>query len=172
MLDHAKIVPAALVASCVMCWTMPASAQIVADRIDDGIVRFYASRESADNRRPSFAFREAFESKGAVRPAARRVRPEFSVDESTGRFVATIATEAGTSLYGTGQAAGALLRNGQVTETWNFDAFGYGLGDPSLYTSRPWVLAVRADGSAFGVLADTSERTEIDLRGGITFRGV
>lgn len=172
MLDHAKIVPAAVVAMSVMSWTMPADAQIVADRIDNGIVRFDASREAAENRRPSFAFREAFKSKGTVRPATQRVRPEFSKDESTGRFVATIATEPGTSLYGTGQAAGALLRNGQVTETWNYDAFGYGLGDPNLYTAHPWVLAVRADGTAFGVLADTTERTEIDLRGGIAFRAV
>lgn len=172
MLDHARIVPAALVACCAMNWTMPAAAQMVADRIGDNIVRFDASRQAAAERRASFAFVRPFESKGAVRPVAQRVRPEFSVDEATGRFVASIATEPGTSLYGTGQCAGALLRNGHVTETWNYDAFGYGLGDPNLYTSHPWVLAVREDGTAFGVLADTTERCEIDLRGGITFRGV
>jgi alpha-glucosidase len=170
MFDRALFVPAVATAALVMSWTMPATAQIVADRIDDGIIRFDASRAAADARRPSFAFVRQFESKGPVRPATSSVRPEFTKDESTGRFVASIGIEPGTSLYGTGQCAGPLLRNGFVTEAWNLDAFGYGLGDPNLYTAHPWVLAVRADGTAFGVLADTTERCEMDLRGGITFR--
>lgn len=172
MFDRVTTVPAALATALMMGWTMPASAQMVADRIDDGIIRFDASRDAAGARRPSFAFVEQFESKGSVRADSSAVRPEFSLDEASGRFVASIRTEPGTSLYGTGQCAGPLLRNGFVTEAWNLDAFGYGLGDPNLYTSHPWVLAVRVDGTAFGVLADTTERCEIDLRDGIVFRGV
>src|SRR5262249_24607179 len=34
---------------------------------------------------------------------------------------------------------------------------------PSLYQSHPWVLAVRADGSSFGVLVDTTCRCEVSL---------
>jgi hypothetical protein len=55
-----------------------------------------------------------------------------------------------------------------VTEHWNTDAFGY-QDDSPLYTSHPWVLAVRADGSAFGVLADSTYRVFIDLTDGIRF---
>lgn len=96
--------------------------------------------------------------------------PTFFVAED-GRFGARIATEPGTSLYGTGEVAGPLLRNGRVTVCWNTDAYGYTIENPSLYQSHPWVLAVRADGTAFGVLADTTWRCTIDLRDGIVFLG-
>ncbi|RMH24338.1 MAG: DUF5110 domain-containing protein [Planctomycetota bacterium] len=164
-----RLTPAALIAAACM-FAVPATAQMIAERLDEGIVRFDASPAAAEARRPSFAMVRVFEPTGKVDPAEAGVRPTFSQDAETGRFVASIAVEPGTSLYGTGECAGPLLRNGQVTEAWNYDAFGYGLGDPNLYTSHPWVLAVRADGTAFGVLADTTERCEMDLRGGITFR--
>lgn len=169
MFDRFSLTPAAVVAACVMT-AMPAHAQVQAHRLGGGIVRFDASPAAADARRPSFAMVEQFESLGRVNVRRASVVPEFSQDAETGRYVASIEIDEGTSLYGTGQCAGPLLRNGYVTEAWNFDAFGYGLGDPNLYTSHPWVLAVREDGSAFGVLADTTERCEIDLRDGIHFR--
>ncbi|MEM9372947.1 MAG: TIM-barrel domain-containing protein [Planctomycetota bacterium] len=169
MLDRSLLTPAAVVAACVMT-AMPAQAQVQADRIGGGIVRYDASAAAADARRPSFAMVEQFRSLGRVNVRNAAVVPAFSQDAETGRYVASIAIDEGTSLYGTGQCAGPLLRNGYVTEAWNFDAFGYGLGDPNLYTSHAWVLAVRADGTAFGVLADTTERCEIDLRNGIHFR--
>lgn len=170
MFDQSVTVPALVSAACFASFSASALAQTVAERIDDGIIRFDASREAAQNRRPSFATVRPFESRGRVNPERAQTAPTFSVDEPTGRFVASVAIEEGTSLYGTGECAGPLLRNGIVTEAWNYDAFGYGLGDPNLYTSHPWVLAVREDGSAFGVLADTTERCEIDLRDGIHFR--
>lgn len=170
MFDQLMTASAAASVACAVSWTMPAHAQTIAERIGDGIVRFDASSSAAENRRPSFAMIEQFESLGRVNVRNASVVPLFLNDAATKRFVASIAIDEGTSLYGTGQCAGPLLRNGYVTEAWNFDAFGYGLGDPNLYTSHPWVLAVRADGTAFGVLADTTERCEIDLRGGITFR--
>jgi alpha-glucosidase (family GH31 glycosyl hydrolase) len=139
--------------------------------IGEGIIRFDASDEARMNRRPSIAMVREFESIGDIHASEHPLVPSFSKNDA-GRYVASIDIESGTSLYGTGQVAGPLLRNGFVTETWNFDAFGYGLGAENLYTSQPWVLAVRADGSAFGVLADTTERCQIDLRDGITFRGV
>ncbi len=142
----------------------------VAQVIEQGIVRFDRSHEARHERKPSFALQHQFESLGDVGLDKLQTVPAYSTDPETGRTVASISIEEGTSLYGTGQAAGPLLRNGFVTETWNFDAFGYGLGDPNLYTSHPWVLAVREDGTAFGVLADTTYRCEIDLRDGITFR--
>lgn len=169
MMDRFSMTSAALVASCMMT-AMPANAQVRADRLGGGIIRFDASQQAADARRPSFAMVEQFDSLGRVNVQRASVVPAFSQDAETGRYVASIEIDEGTSLYGTGQCAGPLLRNGYVTEAWNFDAFGYGLGDPNLYTSHPWVLAVREDGTAFGVLADTTERCEIDLRNGIHFR--
>jgi alpha-glucosidase len=95
------------------------------------------------------------------------VRPSFA--RVQGRASVSVATAPGTSLYGTGEVAGPLLRNGTRAVAWNFDAYGWGGNDLSLYQSHPWVLAVRADGTSYGVLADTPYRCLIDLRGGIRF---
>ncbi|MDF1809783.1 MAG: glycoside hydrolase family 31 protein [Phycisphaerales bacterium] len=142
-----------------------------AEIIRDGVYRFDASEDARLHRRPSISMVRQLESSGEFDTENYSLVPTFTQNEE-GRYVASINIESSTSLYGTGQVAGPLLRNGFVTETWNYDAFGYGLDAQNLYTSQPWVLAVREDGSAFGVLADTTERCEIDLRNGITFRGV
>ncbi|SDS40169.1 TIM-barrel domain-containing protein [Opitutus sp. GAS368] len=115
----------------------------------------------------SFALLEPARPGGAL-PAGWRVTPQFSFSENRTR--ATIAIETGTSLYGTGEVTGPLQRNGRTVTLWNTDNFRYeknaGL---RLYQSHPWVLAVRADGSAFGVLADTTWGTELSLNGSIEF---
>jgi len=74
-----------------------------------------------------------------------------------------IPIETGTSLYGCGEAAGRLERKGRRIVCNNTDSFDYTDATPSLYQSHPWVLAVRADGTCFGVLADTTCKLEIDL---------
>jgi alpha-glucosidase len=115
----------------------------------------------------SFALLEPARPGGAL-PAGWRVAPQFSFSENRTR--ATIAIKAGTSLYGTGEVTGPLQRNGRTVTLWNTDNFRYeknaGL---RLYQSHPWVLAVRADGTAFGVLADTTWDTELSLDGSIEF---
>jgi len=63
--------------------------------------------------------------------------------------------------------AGPLRRNGQTTTLWNTDSFGYDIQTPSLYQSHPWVLGLRDDGTAFGLLIDTTCRCEISLDGPI-----
>lgn len=95
------------------------------------------------------------------------VEPLFWTD-ADGRFGVKVNISEGTSLYGTGEVAGPLLRNGRKTVCWNTDAYGYTEANESLYQSHPWVLAVRADGTAFGLLADTTWRCEIDLTGAPT----
>ena len=89
------------------------------------------------------------------------VRASFR--ELAGRREVRVAVEPGTSLYGTGEQAGPLLRNGTRKVAWCTDAFGYGRENPSLYQAHPWVLGVRADGSSFGVLVESTWRTEMDL---------
>ena len=102
-------------------------------------------------------------------PADWTVTPAFS-RAADGRVVATVPAPDGTSFYGTGEVAGPLVRNGRTITTWNTDAFGYTVEkNPSLYQSHPWVLAVRPDGTAFGVLADTTWRTDITTDRAITF---
>ena len=52
--------------------------------------------------------------------------------------------------------------------TWNTDNYGYKHRD-RIYQSHPYVLAVRKDGSSFGVIADTTFQLNVDLTSGITF---
>lgn len=98
-------------------------------------------------------------------------RPTF-LDRDGLHFV-RIDVTAGTNRYGTGEIAGPLLRDGRESVAWNADTFLYTDESRGLYQSHPWVIAVRADGSAFGVLVDTTHRCWMDLRaevGGIEFR--
>ena len=90
------------------------------------------------------------------------LQPEFA-RESAGRVLVRLRCPRETSFYGCGEVAGPLRRNSRVTVLWNTDSFGYDLRTPSLYQSHPWVLALRDDGTAFGVLVDTTRRCEIVL---------
>ncbi len=145
--------------------------------IQDWAARFVPSGVDASTLPRSFALIDPLPATGPV----SHDWPVVPVFERTAEgFGASIAIERGTSLYGTGEVAGPLLRNGYVTEVWakqpfRFDPDGkpvqnYDDRSRSLYQAHPWVLAVRPDGSAFGVLADTTYRLEIDLRDGIRLR--
>ena len=101
-------------------------------------------------------------------PAGWTLQPEFSGSAAHTRF--TLAVPAGSSLYGTGEVTGPLLRNGRTIRLWNTDNYEYvDDGGRRLYQSHPWVLGVRPDGSAFGVIADTTWAAELSLEGAITF---
>ena len=123
---------------------------------------------------PSFAFERPVRPTGDV-PAGFGPRPMFSVEGTT--HVAHLAIEPGTDLYGTGEIAGPLRRNGKRTQAFtempnpNNGSGGFRYDDTydHLYQAHPWVLGVRADGSAFGVFADTTRQTWIDLSDGVRF---
>ncbi len=135
--------------------------------IGPGIVRITGPGYIADPGAPSMALVEEPKALGPA-PQGFRVTPVFERSKA-GKPSVRVAVEAGTSLYGTGEVAGPLLRNGRKTVAWNTDSFAYTEETPSLYQSHPWVLAVREDGTAYGVLADTTWRCEIDLADGIRF---
>jgi alpha-glucosidase len=101
-------------------------------------------------------------------PASWKVFPQFY---SQGiHNVVSIEVEEGTSIYGTGQVTGPLLRNGRNTVLWNIGNFCYELFEGrNLYQSHPWVLGVRRNGFAFGVIFDTTWLSEIDLGQRIRF---
>ena len=143
---------------------IPLPSTDVAERVGPGIVRYDASAAARRDALPSLAL---------VRPmrgreiAPGRIRPVFGREGD--RNAVRTAVPKGTDLYGTGEIAGPLRRNGKVTECWNTDAGGADEAHRSLYQSHPWVLGMRPDGTAFGVLADTTYRCRIDLRDGIAF---
>jgi hypothetical protein len=114
---------------------------------------FYASPEARAAALPSVALlgsRRGPEGDGGV-----TLRPEFATAD--GRQVVTLQVPAGTSLYGTGEVSGPLLRNGRTVTLWNSDVYGYDAKTPALYQSHPWVLGVRADGTAFGRILDNGQ---------------
>lgn len=123
--------------------------------------RFFADAAALEAAHPSYALIQEPAAKGAL-PAATDARTTPLYTTIEGKNAAIIRIQPGTSLYGTGEAAGQLLRNGRTITAWNTDAYGYGDDAMSLYKSHPWVLAVRGDGTSFGVLADTTYRCVID----------
>lgn len=137
-----------------------------ADLLGEGIARFYPDEVKPEELPVSLAWEKTPQIEGQVE-ASWSVTPRFITGKNI--YKAKISISSGTSLYGTGEIAGPLQRNGYSTQTWNTDAYGYGRQSTQLYQSHPWVLAVRKDGSAYGVLADTTFRCEIDLTEGIEF---
>ncbi len=135
--------------------------------LGDGIARFYAPGIEPNQLPLSMALENEPTVIGSVDKSFRPT-PSFGKD-GLGRYSAKIEIEDGTSLYGTGEVAGSLLRNEKAIATWNTDSYGYNRLNESLYQSHPWVLAVRKDGTAFGVLADTTYKCWVNLVGGIEF---
>jgi len=139
----------------------------VAAMMGDNVALFLPDDLPLERMPRSFCLLETPHARGPV-PDGWAVRPAFSFGVAQTR--ASIPVAEGTSLYGTGEVTGPLLRNGRNVTLWNTDNYGY-FDDNGrrLYQSHPWVLAVRADGSAFGVIADTTWRCDISLEGGIEF---
>lgn len=131
------------------------------------IARFRDPADARESLPPFPALLQAPQRLGPI-PPDFPVRPSFS--RAGRQSLVRVAIAAGTSLYATGEVAGPLLRNGRRTTCWTTDAFDYDATTRSLYQAHPWVLAVRPDGSSFGVMVETTWRCQIDLRLGMEFR--
>lgn len=108
---------------------------------------------------PSLMLQKAPVIKGGL-PHTWRVIPEFSL--TNGKARAIIHLTGDISLYGGGEVTGPLLRNGQTIKLWNTDNGAYGTDSGKrLYQTHPWVLGVRKDGTAFGILFDSSWKAEL-----------
>jgi len=93
-------------------------------------------------------------------PSDWNLFPEFDLINEKACASLTLSGEI--SLYGGGEVTGPLLRNGQHIKLWNTDTGAYGVeGGKRLYQSHPWVMGVREDGSAFGILFDSSWKSEL-----------
>jgi alpha-glucosidase len=103
---------------------------------------------------PSLALQKEPASTGDL-PADWKIKPGFQLDAT--HSTSTVQVSEKVDFYGGGEVTGPLRRNGRTIELWNSDSFNY---DPKnkaqLYQSHPWMMGVRADGTAFGVLFDTS----------------
>lgn len=93
-------------------------------------------------------------------PASWNIIPAFSV--TGGKASASVLLKGDISLYGGGEVTGPLLRNGQTIHLWNTDNGAYGTDNGKrLYQTHPWVLGVRKDGTAFGILFDSPWKSEL-----------
>lgn len=103
---------------------------------------------------PSLILEKEPKSVGQI-PDTWSVCPEFfKVNDKTSVH---IPIKGKVSLYGGGEVTGPLLRNGQFVKMWNTDTGAYKVDNGKrLYQTHPWVLCVREDGSAFGILFDTT----------------
>lgn len=132
--------------------------------LEAGIALFLPEGMTADTQPVSLALLERPRPSGPL-PAGWTLRPAFS--RSASRHRLHLAVPAGSSLYGSGEVDGPLLRNGQRIALWNTDNFQYAYdGGRRLYQSHPWVLGVQADGRAFGLLLDSTWPAELALADG------
>ena len=101
-------------------------------------------------------------------PADWKIKPEYSATDST--VICRFFVGDDVDLYGTGEVYGTLRRNGETEGFWNRDNGGYDFANGKrLYQTHPWVLGVRADGSAFGILADNTWKSRLTTDNVVTF---
>jgi alpha-glucosidase len=129
--------------------------------VGDGIAMFVP--EGFDKiKTPSLILENEPVSKGNIKSDWKLV-PEFTMDKE--KASATLKLTEDVSLYGGGEVTGPLLRNGQSIKLWNTDTGAYSVeGGKRLYQSHPWVMGVRKDGTAFGILFDSSWKAELHTK--------
>ena len=126
--------------------------------VGDGIVEFIP-KGFDKSKTPSLILIEDPKSKGKI-PSDWSFIPEFTFKNN--KASAVLNLEGDISLYGGGEVTGPLLRNGQSIKLWNTDTGAYSVdGGKRLYQTHPWVMGVRKDGSAFGIIFDSTWKAEL-----------
>jgi alpha-glucosidase len=92
-------------------------------------------------------------------PSTWQLKPTFKSSE--GKTIIEINV-GDADLYGTGEVWGPLRRNGDKNIFWNRDNGAYGAhAGKMLYQTHPWILGLRKDGTAFGIIYDNTWRSEL-----------
>lgn len=145
---------------------MPVGAQ-QSYMIADNVAVFYPKNFDAGQHLPSPIFVRELVPQGCLK-AGWRLQPAYS--QQGGHNIVTFNVGADVDLYGTGEVLGDLRRNGDHNIYWNRDngAFYHNNGK-QLYQSHPWVLGVRKDGSAFGIIADNTWKSTLQMGAEIKF---
>ncbi|WP_028911659.1 TIM-barrel domain-containing protein [Prevotella sp. MA2016] len=125
----------------------------------DSVAVFYPAHYDAKQHQPSPIFEQE---PAAVLPLADQWPLHVVFSQKDGHSLATIQVADDVDFYGTGEVTGPLRRNGRTIELWNVDTPAYGMdGGTHLYQSHPWVMGLRKDGTAFGIIADNTWRQKI-----------
>jgi alpha-glucosidase len=118
----------------------------------DNIAVFYPNNFNPSQTLPSLIFVNDFTDKGSV-PASWSIKPVFST--VNGKSVVKISYTGNVDFYGNGEVSGPLKRNDTQVTLWNSEAPNYWIDNGTrLYQSHPWIMGVRPDGTAFGIIAD------------------
>ena len=127
--------------------------------VGDGIVE-YVPVGFDQEKTPSLILKGEPVATGDAMPADWELTPVYTVNN--GKASVSLKLTGDISLYGGGEVTGPLLRNGQYVKMWNTDNGAYGTDNGKrLYQTHPWVLGVRRDGSAFGIIFDTTWKAEL-----------
>ncbi|GAQ86902.1 Glucosidase II catalytic (alpha) subunit and related enzymes [Klebsormidium nitens] len=135
--------------------------------LEEHVLRWDADEASRKHAFPSLSFADATKRETALEGGATGRHGAAFVPrckEKNDMQITEMEFPLGTSFYGGGEVSGPLERSGTRIFAWNTDAWGYGRATSSLYQSHPWVLVLLPDGTALGVLADTTRKCELDLR--------
>lgn len=136
--------------------------------VQPGVTVYEPEDYDASQHSPSPIFIEELQPSGSNATAVSDIRPRFS--SAFGKN--SVSIDVGDAdLYGGGEVRSDLRRNGDSQTLWNTDN-PTGLLDNGkrMYQSHPWVLGVRKDGSAFGIIADNTWRSKLSLRGRVRFK--
>jgi alpha-glucosidase len=132
----------------------PLAAQTVFSRTSDSLVVFYPAAYDPTQTQPSFIINnEPVVTAG--KPAGWRISPVFT--SVGGDAIATVNC-GHVDFYGSGEVIGNLRRNNTTITLWNTDNYQYTTKNNGLqlYQTHPWMMGVRADGTAFGIIADNT----------------
>ncbi|MDD3322622.1 MAG: glycoside hydrolase family 31 protein [Paludibacter sp.] len=134
---------------------------------NEGVAVFCPANMDSTGTLPSLALVKNLQPQGSV-PDNWKTRPVFS--KINGKSSVTITYDEDADLYGNGEVTGSLRRNNTSITLWNTDNYLYTSVDNGkrLYQSHPWVMGVRKDGTAFGIIADNSWKQYFDLSNPLT----
>ncbi len=136
--------------------------------VQDGVAVFEPVGYDASQHSPSPIFIRELTPDKRAGCAETALKPEFS-RTLTGRHRVTFDC-GDADLYGAGEVSGDLRRNDDRQYFWNTEnPTGMLKKGKQLYESHPWLLGVRKDGSAFGIITDNSWKSDLDTRGKIRF---
>ena len=129
---------------------------------NDNFTVFYPNGYDATQTQPSFAILNEPVVIAGMR-ANWQLIPSFYLN-SNNKNCASVNCGHNIDFYGTGEVTGNLRRNNTGITLWNTDNYKYATdGGKRLYQSHPWVLGLRANGTAFGVIADNTWKMYIDI---------
>jgi len=155
-----------IVLLCTFAFAVMASAQS-SYLAEPQVAVFYPKDYQSEAHSPSPIFLHELAPIGSV-PSNWPLKPVYSENDSM--QIMTIAIGAGDDLYGTGEVVGDLRRNDKEVLFWNKDNYLYRADEGKhLYQTHPWVLGVRPDGSAYGVIADNTWKSRLTTHGEIRF---